>query len=243
MQKTFPSELTAYEIALDEWQENIRKWESTSGDRFNVSMKKALFLDKAPSSVRVPLQMQNLATFEAMTAVTLQFLQHNAQYQAGVTVTPNRRGPDDMEIDALTKKGKGKSKGKSQADGSKTSCFVCGRVGHMAKDYWFKDTSKGSAPNSKGMKGKGKGKGKGKNSVNEVTTPTESTTTPPGGNSTSQISRITQDDTWDRPVPMDEDEDDEYETGYILASDPTQRNIHTVQRLACCTRFGGQLRR
>ena len=38
--------------------------------------------------------MQNLATFEAMTAVTLQFLQHNAQYQAGVTVTPNnRRGP------------------------------------------------------------------------------------------------------------------------------------------------------
>ena len=31
--KPFPSELTAYEIALDEWQENIRKWESISGDR------------------------------------------------------------------------------------------------------------------------------------------------------------------------------------------------------------------
>ena len=210
----FPSELTAYEIA-----QNIRKWESISGDRFNVSMKKALFLDKAPTNVRVPLQMQNLATFEAMTAVTLQFLQHNAQYQAGVTVTPNnRRGPDDMVIDALTKKGKGKSKGKSKTDGSKTSCFVCGRVGHMAKDCWFKDTSKGSAPNNKGKKGKGKGKGKGKNSVNEVTTPTESTPTPPGGNSTSQISRITQDDTWDRRVPMDEDEDDEFETGYILAA-------------------------
>ena len=176
--KTFPSELTAYEIALDEWQENIRKWESISGDRFNVSMKKALFLDKAPMNVRVPLQMQNLATFEAMTAVTLQFLQHNAQYQAGVTVTPNnRRGPDDMEIDALTKKGKGKSKGKSKTDGSKTSCFVCGRVGHMAKDCWFKDTSKGCTPNNKGKKGKGKGKGK--NSVNEVTTPIESTPTPP----------------------------------------------------------------
>ena len=28
--KTFPSELTACEIALDEWQENIRKWESIS---------------------------------------------------------------------------------------------------------------------------------------------------------------------------------------------------------------------
>ena len=46
--KTFPSELTAYEIALDEWQENIRKRESISGDRFDVSMKIALFLDKAP---------------------------------------------------------------------------------------------------------------------------------------------------------------------------------------------------
>ena len=121
-----------------------------------------------------------------------------------------------MEIDALTKKGKGKSKGKSKTDGSKTSCFVCGRVGHMAKDCWFKDTSKGSAPNNKGKKGKGKGKGKGKNSVNEVTTPTESTPTPPGGNSTSQISRITQDDAWNRLVPMDED--DEFETGYILAA-------------------------
>ena len=55
--------------------------------------------------------MQNLATFEAMTALTFQFLQHNAQYQAGVTVTPNiRKGPDDMEIDALTKKGKGKTR-------------------------------------------------------------------------------------------------------------------------------------
>ena len=65
-----------------------------------MSMKKAIFLDKAPSSVRVPLQMQSLDTFEAMTAVTLQYLQDTAQYQAGVAVTPNRKGPDDMEIDA-----------------------------------------------------------------------------------------------------------------------------------------------
>ena len=54
--------------------------------------------------------------------------------------------------------------------------------------------------------------------MSKVTTPTESTTTPPAGNSTSQISRITQDDTWDRPVTVDEDEDEGYETGYILAA-------------------------
>ena len=229
--KPFPSELTAYEIALDEWQENIRKWESILGDHFNVSMKKAIFIDKAPSTVRIPLQIQSLDTFEAMmTAVTLHFLQHIAQYQAGVTVSPNnRKGPDDMEIDALTKKGKShKGKGKSKTDGQKSSCFVCGRVGHMtkdcwfkdvnkvntSKDCWFKDTSKGVPPNNRGKKGKGKGKGKGKNSVNEVT---ESSVTRTGGTTTStcKISRITQDDTWDRPHPQNADE--EYGTGYVSA--------------------------
>ena len=170
----FPSELTAYEIALDEWEEHTRKWESISGDRFNVSMKKAIFLDKAPSTVRIPLQMQSLDTFEAMTAaVTLQFLQHNAQYQAGVTVSPNnKRGPDDMETDALTKKGKNhKGQGKSKTDGQKPSCLVCGRTGHISRDCWFKDTNKDGPPSNKGKKGKGTGKGKGKNRVNEVTTP------------------------------------------------------------------------
>ena len=65
--------------------------------------------------------MQSLDTFEAMTAVTHEFLQHNAQYQAGVTVSPNnKRGPDDMEIDALTRKGKShKYKGKSKTDGQR----------------------------------------------------------------------------------------------------------------------------
>ena len=121
-------------------------------------------------------------TFEAMTAVVFQFLQHNAQYPAGVTVTSNKRnGPDDMEVDALTKEGKShKGIGKSKTDGQKTSCLVCGRVGHVTKDCCFKDTSKGNTPNSKGKKHQCKGEGK--NSVNEVTTPTESTVTPSGWN-------------------------------------------------------------
>ena len=215
--KPFPSELTAYEIALDECQENIRKWESISGDRFNVSMKKAIFLDKALPTVPIPLQMQSLDTFEAMTAVTLQFLQHNAQYQAGVTVSPNNlKGPDDMEIDASTKNGKShKGEGKSKTDGQKSSCFVRGRVGHGSKDCWFKDTSKGGPPSNNVKKVKGKGKGKAKNSVNEVATLTESTIIPTGGTSTSQIARITQDDALYRIVPKEEKDNEEYETGYV----------------------------
>ena len=71
---------------------------------FHFVNEKRFFSDRAPSTARIPLQMQNLDAFEVMTAVTLQFLQHTAQSQAGVTVSP--KGPDDMEIDALTKKGK-----------------------------------------------------------------------------------------------------------------------------------------
>ena len=90
--------------------ETIRKWESISGDRFDASMKQSLL-----SSSGVPLQKQNLDTFEAMSAVTLQFLQINAQCQAGATRTLNsRRGPDDMEIDALSKKNESTSKSKEK---------------------------------------------------------------------------------------------------------------------------------
>ena len=67
------------------------------------------------SPSRVPLQMQNLDTFEAMSAVTLQFLQINAQCQAGATRTVNsRRRPDGMEIDALSKKNESKGKSKEK---------------------------------------------------------------------------------------------------------------------------------
>ena len=75
----------------------------------------------------------------------------------------------------------------------------------MTEDFWFKDTGKGGPPSYKGKKGKGMGKGKGKNSVNEITTPTESTITPTGGTSTNQIARTSQDDTWDRPVQKKEE--------------------------------------
>ena len=54
--------------------------------------------------------------------------------------------------------------------------------------------------------------------MSEVTTSAESTVTPSGGTFTSQISRVTQDDTWDRIVPVDEDDDEEYEAGYVLAA-------------------------
>ena len=67
--RTFSSELTEFEIAMDEWQKNIRKWGTISGDLFNELMKKIIFLEKAPLSVRISRQIHSPDTFESMTAV------------------------------------------------------------------------------------------------------------------------------------------------------------------------------
>ena len=68
--QTFPSELTACEIGLDEWQENIHKWESISGDRFNVPKKKATPSTEHSPKVRILMQIQNLDTLHLGTSKT-----------------------------------------------------------------------------------------------------------------------------------------------------------------------------
>ena len=117
---------------------------------------------------------------------------------------------------------------------------MCRRVGHMAKDSLCKETSKDSAvPNKKGKRDKGKGKDKNTNSVNEVATPTESSTTPPVRTSASQISRITQDDTCDRPVPRMR-----MKMRVTKLDTSWQRSdTEPVRRLVCSARIGGLLRR
>ena len=90
--------------------------------------------------------MQNFSS-EAMTAVIVEFLQRNAQLQAGVAVTHGKRS-------LMTWRGKG-HKGQGafgkrvvgaehthQVFHVRTHCF-----GHMAKDCWFKEWSKGGSWN------------------------------------------------------------------------------------------------
>jgi len=150
-------------------------------------MKKALFVDKAPASANMLLQVQNLEDFAMMKSVTLQFLQSNADYVGGVPIPQRqRRGggpqrdPNAMEVDALTRKGPGKGKGKKGGRGKgkgkeddginlraawirDAECWICGKKGHLQEDCWHNTKGKASTKDKKG-----KGRGAGARHVNEL---------------------------------------------------------------------------
>ncbi len=232
----FPSDLSGYETKLAEWEGTIRKYETISGDIFNDTMQRALFVDKAPASVKTLLQVQNMDDYAAMKAVTLQFLQSSAEYRAGIPVAPHprRRGhrdPDAMEVDALTRKGKGKddkgkdgkskkgkdSKGKGKADHAvnlkanwirDAECWTCGKRGHLQEDCWL--NTKGKAAGKQKVRG-------GPKHVNELLADDAATTSTSGstiGPSASASQVATASAPGIRQVTYTEQE---YESNFIFA--------------------------
>ena len=171
-----PSDLHGYETAIGRWEELIRRWETMSSESFNDGMKRAIFLNRAPTTVRAMLQLQAVTSYAQLSALALQFLQANAKYEGGVA-TDSRRGAgrgDAMEIDALTKrKGKGSNKGKQPADASwkkEAECWTCGKKGHVSTECWHAaEKGKGKSTPKGGQKGKKSFSSKGKKGgVNEL---------------------------------------------------------------------------
>ena len=98
------------------------------------------------------------------------------------TSAGNTHDEDSMEVDAVSRKGKGKEKsGKGKKGGKKGKeihsgkgygetttersrfdgeCRNCGKYGHKASDCWYKQPNK--------SQGKGKGTGKSKSKVTEI---------------------------------------------------------------------------
>ena len=98
------------------------------------------------------------------------------------TSAGNTHGEDPMEVDAISRKGKGtgnSGKGKKGGEKGKEShsgkeygetttehsrfdgeCRNCGKYGHKTSDCWYKQTNK--------SQGKGKGTGKSKSKVTEI---------------------------------------------------------------------------
>ena len=55
----FPSSLSEFGEKVGSWERDIRRYEMASGEVFNPDVKKNIFLQKAPKSIRTVLQMQS----------------------------------------------------------------------------------------------------------------------------------------------------------------------------------------
>ena len=152
----------------------------------------------------------NVANFNALRVATEDYLKSRRIFKT--TSAGNTHDEDSMEVDAVSRKGKGKEKsGKGKKDGKKRKeshsgksygetttehsrfegeCRNCGKYGHKAADCWYKQPPK--------PQGKGKGTGKSKSKVTEISesdsskqveeTWTPNTSAPPS--SLSQVNTI-----------------------------------------------------
>ena len=121
-----------------------------------------------------------LGNFNALRVATEDYLRSRRIFKT--TSAGNTHDEDSMEVDAVSRKGKGKEKsGKGKKGGKKGKeshsgkgygetttehsrfegeCRNCGKYGHKAADCWYKQTTK--------YQGKGKGTGKSKSKVTEI---------------------------------------------------------------------------
>jgi hypothetical protein len=221
----FPSTVTEFEEKHGAWERDIRRYEAASGEVFNIGVKKSVFLQNAPKSLRVLLQMQSTRPYDELVNTTVQYLQVSGVYEGGMHKAdkPAASSSTAMEVDALTRKGKpgkGKDKGKDKAKGKSDGvlCFECGKPGHYARDCWHRQD-----PAKPKDKGKGKGKGKG-GAVHEITADTASSawasSLGPSASAAGHIQAITAQPYYGENVLMrgqSECEEKDLVGGYIFA--------------------------
>ena len=124
--------------------------------------------------------MAKLGNFNALRVATEDYFRSRRIFKT--TSAGNTHDEDSMEVDAVSRKGKGKAKsGKGKKGGKKGKespsgngygetttehsrfegeCRNCGKYGHKPADCWYKQTTK--------SQGKGKGTGKSKSKVTGI---------------------------------------------------------------------------
>ena len=172
----FGSKIEDVEDCLNEFLELVRRYEEANGtDPVPDQVKKAGIISNTPEPLKTHLQLNvgTLGNFNALRVATEDYLRSRRIFKT--TSAGNTHDEDSMEVDAVSRKGKGKEKsGKGKKGGKKgkeshsgkgygettTECRNCGKFGHKASDCWYKQTNK--------SQGKGKGTGKSKSKVTEI---------------------------------------------------------------------------
>ena len=169
------------EDRLNEFLDLVRRYDEANGtDPVPDQVKKACIISNTPEPLKTHLQLNvgKLGNFNALRVATEDYLRR----RIFKTTSAGNTHEDSMEVDAVSRKGKGKEKsGKGKKGGKKGKeshsgkgygetttehsrfdgeCRNCGKYGHKASDCWYKQTNKSH--------GKGKGTGKSRSKVTEI---------------------------------------------------------------------------
>ena len=181
----FGSKIEDVEDRLNEFLELVRRYDEANGtDPVPDQVKMAYIISNTPEPLKTHLQLNvgKLGDFNALRVATEDYLRSRRIFKTTLAGNTHTHNEDSMEVDAVSRKGKGKEKsGKGKKGGKKGKeshsgkgygetttehsrfegeCRNCGKYGHKAADCWYKQTTK--------PQGKGKGTGKSKSKVTEI---------------------------------------------------------------------------
>ena len=179
----FGAKIEDVEDHLNEFLELVRRYDEANGtDPVPDQVIKACIISNTPAPLKTHLQLNvaKLGNFNALRVATEDYLRSRRIFKT--TSARNTHDEDSLEIDAISRKEKGKGKsGKGKNCGKKGKeshsgkcygettvehsrfegeCRNCGKYGHKAADCWYKQPPK--------PRGKGKSPGKSKSKVTEI---------------------------------------------------------------------------
>ena len=177
------SKIEDVEDRLNEFLELVRRYDEANGtDPVPDQVKKACIISNTlePLMTHLQLNVAKLGNFNALRMATEDYVRSRRSFKT--TSAGNTHDEDSMEVDAISRQGKGKGKSDKDKKGGKKGkeshpgrgyeetrvehsrfegeCRNCGKYGHKAADCWYKQPPK--------PQGKGKGPWKSKSKVTEI---------------------------------------------------------------------------